>query len=139
MDVIAFLRNGPFAGDESTSRAIVDDSIDSSCAAARSDDWHVIDSIIGFEWPITLNHLFNIFPGTFFQFANVLSWLPMTIISISGGTNGRLSDRFRRGTQMLVFWIVEGTDPHRKVMRDLNFSSFLEKTIFLNFGCENTM
>lgn len=58
MDVIAFLRKGVFVGDVSMSRAIDDCSAESSVFS--SDDWHVIDSIIGLELPITLNHLFNI-------------------------------------------------------------------------------
>lgn len=58
MDVIAFLRNGPFDGDESMSRAIDDCSDESN--ELRSDDWHVIGSMAGLELPITLNHLFNI-------------------------------------------------------------------------------
>lgn len=60
MDVMAFLRNGVLAGVESTSFAIDDRSSDSSSAFWSADDWRLMDSIIGFELPIALNHLLNI-------------------------------------------------------------------------------
>lgn len=60
IDVMAFLRNGVLAGVESTSFAIDDRSSDSSSRFWSDDEWEPIDSIIGLELPITLNHLLNI-------------------------------------------------------------------------------
>lgn len=61
IDVMAFLRNGVLAGVELTSFAIDDRSSDSSCKSWSDVDWRLpIDSIIGFELPIALNHLLNI-------------------------------------------------------------------------------